>query len=118
MSGAIEPARSSTIHVAMPGDLNQILPIYADLVVKIGLNLKAGQRLLIVGPLASGGVSLEGARLVEAIAASAYRADLRSSRRSGATKRCNSSDSRMRHVTHLASFRTGFPRRLPGMSTR
>jgi aminopeptidase len=47
---------------------------YSDLVVKVGLNLRAGQRLLIIGPLANGGASLEAAPLVRRIAVSAYRA--------------------------------------------
>ena len=48
------------------------LASYADLTVKVGLNLQPGQRLLIIGPLANGGVSLEAAPLVRLIAASAY----------------------------------------------
>src|SRR3954454_23317026 len=47
---------------------------YGQLAVRVGLNLRPGQRLLIIGPLASGGVSLEAAPLVRHIAASAYRA--------------------------------------------
>jgi aminopeptidase len=47
---------------------------YADLIVRIGINLRAGQRLLIIGPLANGGVSLEAAPLVRRIVASAYQA--------------------------------------------
>jgi aminopeptidase len=50
------------------------LQSYADLTVSVGLNLQPGQRLLIIGPLANGGVSLEAAELVRHIAASAYRA--------------------------------------------
>ena len=41
---------------------------------EVGLNLQPGQRLLIIGPVANGGVSLEAAPLVRHIAASAYRA--------------------------------------------
>src|SRR5207245_6436259 len=55
-------------------DREQMLELYGELAVKIGLNLRAGQRLLIIGPLASGGVSLDAAPLVRPIAASAYRA--------------------------------------------
>jgi aminopeptidase len=55
-------------------DFERTLQTYGDLAVKIGLNLRAGQRLLIIGPLANGGVSLEAAPLVRQIAASAYRA--------------------------------------------
>jgi len=47
---------------------------YADLIVRVALNLQPGQRLMIVGPLMHGGVSLEAAPLVRAVAASAYRA--------------------------------------------
>jgi aminopeptidase len=52
----------------------EVLEKYADLTVKIGLNLRAGQRLLIIGPLANGGASLEAAPLVRQLAVSAYRA--------------------------------------------
>src|SRR5438477_3932117 len=55
-------------------DFDRRLQRYGDLAVKVGLNLRAGQRLLIIGPLASGGVSLEAAPLVRHIAASAYQA--------------------------------------------
>jgi aminopeptidase len=50
----------------------QLLARYGELAVQIGLNLQRGQRLLIIGPLASGGVSLEAAPLVRAIVAAAY----------------------------------------------
>lgn len=50
---------------------------YADLAVSVGLNLRAGQRLLIIGPLANGGVALEAAPLVREIAARAYAAGAR-----------------------------------------
>jgi aminopeptidase len=50
---------------------------YGELAVKVGLNLQAGQRLLIIGPLANGGVSLEAAPLVRAVAAAAYRSGAR-----------------------------------------
>jgi aminopeptidase len=55
-------------------DLERMLEAYGELVVRIGLNLQPGQRLLIIGPLANGGASLEAAPLVREIAASAYRA--------------------------------------------
>jgi aminopeptidase len=48
------------------------LRIYSQLAIKIGLNLQAGQRLLIIGPLANGGASLEAAPLIRHIAAAAY----------------------------------------------
>ena len=50
------------------------LDAYSDLVVRVGLNLRAGQRLLIIGPLANGGASLEAAPLIRRIVVSAYRA--------------------------------------------
>jgi aminopeptidase len=50
------------------------LDIYGDLAVRVALNLQPGQRLLVMGPLMNGGVSLEAAPLVRHIAASAYRA--------------------------------------------
>jgi len=48
------------------------LETYAELAVRVALNVQPGQRLMIIGPLMSGGVSLEAAPLVRAIAASAY----------------------------------------------
>src|SRR3954471_8125037 len=56
----------------MSGD--SMLETYAELAVRVALNLQRGQRLLIIGPLMNGGVSLEAAPLVRHIAASAYRA--------------------------------------------
>ncbi|HKB11999.1 MAG TPA: aminopeptidase [Vicinamibacterales bacterium] len=61
----------------MPTDFDAMLRTYADLTVRVGLNLQPSQRLLIIGPIANGGVSLEAAPLVRAIAASAYRAGAR-----------------------------------------
>jgi aminopeptidase len=58
----------------MSADLDQRLQAYGELAVKVGLNLRAGQRLLIIGPLASGGASLEAAPFVRHIVASAYQA--------------------------------------------
>src|SRR5579872_131942 len=55
-------------------DLDRRLQGYGELAVRVGLNLQVGQRLLIIGPIASGGVSLEAASLVRQITASAYRA--------------------------------------------
>lgn len=48
-------------------DFNQSLDTYADLIVKVGLNLRAGQRLMVRAPL-------EAAPLVRQVAAHAYRA--------------------------------------------
>jgi aminopeptidase len=61
----------------MPTDFEQMLRAYADLTVTIGLNLQPRQRLLIIGPIANGGASLEAAPLVREITASAYRAGAR-----------------------------------------
>jgi aminopeptidase len=61
----------------MPSDFDRMLRAYADLTVSIGLNLQPGQRLLIIGPIANGGASLEAAPLVREITASAYRAGAR-----------------------------------------
>ena len=55
-------------------NLDDRLESYGDLTVKIALNLQPGQRLLVIGPLMNGGVSLEAAPMVRQIAASAYRA--------------------------------------------
>ena len=52
----------------------QQLRIYGELAVKVGLNLQPGQRLLIIGPLANGGASLEAAPLVGRSRLRAYRA--------------------------------------------
>src|SRR5262245_55414766 len=58
-------------------DLDETLRKYADLSIRVGLNLREGQRLLIIGPLANGGVSLEAAPLVRPMTESAYRAGAR-----------------------------------------
>jgi len=58
----------------MLANLDAMLRAYADLTVRIGLNLQPRQRLLIIGPIANGGASLEAAPFVREIAASAYRA--------------------------------------------
>jgi aminopeptidase len=47
---------------------------YSEMIVKVGINLRAGQRLLIIGPLANGGASLEAAPLIRQIVVAAYRA--------------------------------------------
>ncbi len=58
----------------MISDRDSRLAHYAKLAVKVGLNLRPGQRLLIIGPVASGGVSLEAAPLVRQITIAAYEA--------------------------------------------
>jgi aminopeptidase len=55
-------------------DLDRTLRLYAELAVKVALNVQPGQRLLIIGPLANGGASLDAAPLARQIAAAAYRA--------------------------------------------
>src|SRR5579872_6256006 len=55
-------------------DVDEMLSRYSELTVRIGLNLQPGQRLLVIGPLASGGVALDAAPLVRQIARSAYQA--------------------------------------------
>lgn len=56
---------------------DSMLRTYADLAIHVGLNLRAGQRLLIIGPLANGGASLEAAPLIRQISESAYHAGAR-----------------------------------------
>ncbi len=58
-------------------DLDRTLEVYGNLAVSVGLNLQPGQRLLVVGPVANGGASLDTAPLVRQIAASAYKAGAR-----------------------------------------
>jgi aminopeptidase len=55
-------------------DLQPALRTYGELAVTVGLNLQRGQRLLVIGPLANGGASLEAAPLVREIVTAAYRA--------------------------------------------
>jgi aminopeptidase len=54
--------------------LERRLDAYGELAVRVALNLQPGQRLLVIGPLTTGGVSLEAAAVVRHVAASAYRA--------------------------------------------
>jgi aminopeptidase len=58
----------------MSADFERRLERYAELVVKIALNLQPGQRLMIIGALANGGTSLEAAPLVRQITIAAYQA--------------------------------------------
>ncbi len=58
----------------MEHHLDRTLALYGDLAVRVALNLQPGQRLLIIGPLANGGCSLEAAPLVRCITESAYKA--------------------------------------------
>ena len=42
----------------MPTDFDRMLRTYAELTVRVGLNLQPTQRLLIIGPIANGGAAL------------------------------------------------------------
>jgi aminopeptidase len=53
-------------------DFDRRLEIYAQLTVKIALNVQPGQRLMVIGPLANGGASLDAAPLIRKIAECAY----------------------------------------------
>ncbi len=57
-----------------PLPFDQMLRLYGDVTVRMGLNLQPGQRLLIVGPVANGGASLDAAPLVREVARAAYAA--------------------------------------------
>jgi leucyl aminopeptidase (aminopeptidase T) len=46
----------------MTSEFQQTLQKYAELTVKMGLNLQPGQRLLIIGPMANVGISLQARR--------------------------------------------------------
>jgi aminopeptidase len=59
-----------------PSELEEKLAQYAELALKVGLNLQPGQRLLITN-VSSGGVALEAAPLVRHLTAAAYRAGAR-----------------------------------------
>jgi aminopeptidase len=61
----------------MTPDFDARLRAYAELTVKVGLNLQPDQRLLIIGPVANGGCSLEAAPLVRQITSAAYAAGAR-----------------------------------------
>src|SRR5471030_2555386 len=61
----------------MHTEFSDRLRAYAELTVKVGLNLQPHQRLLIIGPVANGGCSLEAAPLVRQITAAAYDAGAR-----------------------------------------
>ena len=61
----------------MATDFETMLRSYAELTVKVGLNLQPHQRLLIIGPVANGGCSLEAAPLVRQITIAAYAAGAR-----------------------------------------
>ncbi|MGE3509264.1 MAG: aminopeptidase [Vicinamibacterales bacterium] len=55
-------------------EFDERLQRYADAAIRSGLNLQPGQRLMMIGPRLTGGVSLEAAPLVRALTTSAYRA--------------------------------------------
>lgn len=58
----------------MTAEFDGRLQRYADAAIRGGLNLQPGQRLLMIGPRITGGVSPEALPLVRALTASAYRA--------------------------------------------
>ena len=51
----------------MTFDVESSLRGYADLIVRVAVNLRRGQRLLIIGPLAYGGASFEAAPLIRQV---------------------------------------------------
>src|SRR3984893_36811 len=55
-------------------DFERRLESYAELAVKIALNVQPGQRLMIIGPLANGGAALDAAPLIRKITEAAYKA--------------------------------------------
>jgi aminopeptidase len=55
-------------------DFSRNLELYAELAVKVALNVQPGQRVLIIGPLANGGASLDAAPLAREITKAAYKA--------------------------------------------
>ena len=90
-------------------DLGRQLQTYAELAVRVALNLQPGQRLMIIGPLANGGASLESAPLAREIAAAAYRAGsplVETIYGDEGSSRCDSSTPR---ATRSAIFRRGCP---------
>ena len=95
----------------MPDTLDRLLQAYAELTVRVGLNVQRGQRLIIIGPLASGGVSLEAAPLVRHITESAYGQARHSSKQSRATSPCSSSGSATRRPRRFPILRPGCRRR-------
>src|SRR5512136_2756350 len=61
----------------MTSEFEQNLDKYAQVAVKVGLNLQPGQRLLIGAPLAGALAPLEAAPFVRLVAAHAYQAGAR-----------------------------------------
>lgn len=61
----------------MSNSFDQQLERFADLTIRVGLNLQPGQRLIITDPSLTCGVALEAAPLVRRLVASAYRAGAR-----------------------------------------
>ena len=54
----------------MTSDFDQTLQKYADLIVQVGLNLRAGQKLIVRAPI-------QAAQLARLVTVSAYRAGAR-----------------------------------------
>ena len=59
----------------MTFDMDSILEKYAELVIRVGLNLQQGQRLLIKGPVNKMGAPLVTAPLVREVVKAAYKAE-------------------------------------------
>ena len=53
-------------------DFERRMELYAELAVKVALNVQPGQRLMIIGPLANGGAALEAAPVIRKITECAY----------------------------------------------
>src|SRR4051812_31319415 len=62
---------------SMNNQHEQRLRSYADLTVRVGLNLQPHQRVPLLGPRANGGAALEAAPVVHHITAAAYAAGVR-----------------------------------------
>ncbi|MDH3943900.1 MAG: aminopeptidase [Anaerolineae bacterium] len=59
----------------MNANMDSILEKYANLIVRVGLNLQPGQRLLVKGPVNKMGTTIVTAPLVRAITKAAYQAE-------------------------------------------
>jgi aminopeptidase len=73
-AGGAWPLSFHPIEWTVDPHFDELLRRYAEAAVTAGLNLGQGQRLLIIGPRTTGGVSLEVAPLVRHLVESAYRA--------------------------------------------
>lgn len=111
-SPSAEPAAGASAGVSeqTAPKLEQMLHRYADVVVKVGLNLRAGQRLLIVAPL-------ETAPLVRQVTISAYRAGARLVDAVWGDQQMNLLRFQHAPAIRSANFPTGRPRPLSNIST-